>query len=177
MVEPVSNKQLVIDEILVHRLMTTQFPEWKDLPIRPVARSGWDNRTFHLGEDMLIRMPSALEYVSQVEKEQKWLPKLAPLLPLPIPVPLAIGMPTTDYPWIWSIYQWIEGDTAASGHITDLCDFATSLAQFLQALQHIDARDGPLSGLHSFYRGGSLTNYDSETRQAIIALSLKDKGQ
>ena len=83
-----------------------------------------------------------------------------------------MGDPTTDYPWKWSIYQWIDGDTAASGYITDLCDFAISLAQFLQALHALDV-DGPLAGLHSFYRGASLTYYDSETRQAISA--LKDK--
>lgn len=83
--------QLRIDETLVRRLVDTQFPKWKALPIRPVALSGWDNRTFHLGEEMLVRMPSAAEYEAQVEKEHRWLPKLAPFLPLPIPVPLAMG--------------------------------------------------------------------------------------
>lgn len=168
-----SNDKFIIDTTIAKRLIANQFPQWKELFVRPVDRSGWDNITFHLGENMLIRMPSASEYVLQVEKEQKWLPKLAPLLPLSIPVPLAMGEPTPEYPWKWSIYQWIEGETAASGHITDLYDFATTLAQFLQAFQRIDARDGPLSGLHSFFRGGSLTNYDSEARRAIIALNGK----
>ena len=40
---------------------------------------------------MLARFPSARGYAAQVDKEQYWLPKLAPFLPLPIPVPLAIG--------------------------------------------------------------------------------------
>jgi aminoglycoside phosphotransferase (APT) family kinase protein len=71
--------QLIIDEALVRRLVSTQFPQWKDLPIQPVAQSGWDNRTFHLGEDMLVRMPSAAAYASQVDKEQRWLLKLAPI--------------------------------------------------------------------------------------------------
>jgi len=86
---------------------------------------------------------------------------------------LAIGEPTEAYPWKWSIYRWLEGEAAASGHIDDLCDFATSLAQFLMALQSIDPTGGPTPGLHSFYRGGPLTAYDAETRQAIKILNNK----
>lgn len=163
----------IIDDTLVRHLVATQFPQWKDLPIRPVALDGWDNRTFHLGERMLVRMPSAVDYVAQVEKEQQWLPKLAPFLPLPIPVPMAIGEPANGYPWKWSIYGWLEGESAAFAHITDLRDFAINLAQFLIALQCIDTTDGPLAGPHSFYRGGALTTYDVETRQAITTLKSK----
>lgn len=163
-------KQVIIDEPLVRRLVATQFPQWKDLPIWPVAVGGWDNRTFHLGQDMLVRMPSDADYALQVEKEQRWLPKLAPLLPLPIPVPLAMGRPTEEYPWQWSIYQWLSGENAANAPIPDLNRFATSLAEFLIALQRIDAADGPPPGLHSFYRGGSLATYDAETRQALAIL-------
>lgn len=167
----INNTKLVVDDSLVRRLVSAQFPHWKDLPVKPVAQSGWDNRTFHLGEDMLVRLPSAADYTAQVEKEQQWLPILAPLLPLPIPVPLAMGEPAESYPWKWSIYAWLEGETAASGHIADLSEFATSLGQFLLALQHIDSANGPLPGPHSFYRGGALTTYDAETRQAIDILN------
>jgi aminoglycoside phosphotransferase (APT) family kinase protein len=162
-----------IDEALVRRLVTVQFPQWKDLPVRPVALSGWDNRTFHLGEEMLVRMPSAADYALQVEKEQRWLPKLAPSLPVAIPIPLAIGEPTGDYPWKWSIYRWLEGETAAAATPADLAVFAADLAQFLTALQRIDTTDGPLPGLHSFYRGGSLTHYAMEVKQALAALNGK----
>jgi aminoglycoside phosphotransferase (APT) family kinase protein len=154
-------KELIINETLVHRLVATQFPQWNNLPVRPVAVSGWDNRTFHLGEQMLVRLPSAAHYAAQVEKEQQWLPILAPLLPLPIPVPLAMGEPAEGYPWKWSIYRWLEGEAATSGNIADLSDFAVSLAQFLTALQRIDATGGPQSGPHSFYRGGALATYDT----------------
>ncbi len=167
------NKPLKIDVALVHRLVAAQFPQWKDLSIRPVAFSGWDNRTFHLGEHMLVRMPSAAEYAAQVEKEHKWLPRLAPFLPLPIPEPLAIGESAIGYPWRWSIYRWLDGDTAVSAHISDLRAFAASLAHFLIALQQIDPTGGPLPGPHSFYRGGALTVYDTETREAITALKGK----
>ncbi len=163
--------QAVIDDALARRLVTTQFPQWADLPIRPVSAGGWDHSSFHLGEHMMVRLPNAAEYSAQVDKEHRWLPRLAPSLPLPIPTPLAMGEPASGYPWKWSIYRWIEGDTAALGRIDDLSDFATSLAQFLIALQRIDPTDGPRPGPHNFYRGGSLATYDAETRQAITVLN------
>lgn len=108
-----NNEPLKIDTTLVHRLITKQFPQWTDLMIQPVALSGWDNRTFHLGDNMLVRMPSAAEYALQVEKEQQWLPKLAPFSPLSIPEPLVIEQPAESYPLKWSLYRWLPGDPAA----------------------------------------------------------------
>jgi aminoglycoside phosphotransferase (APT) family kinase protein len=150
-----------------------QFSKWANLPIRSVEFDGHDNRTFHLGEHMLVRLPSSAKYAQQVEKEHKWLPKLAPFLPLPIPVPLAMGVPADGYPWHWSVYQWLEGEIATIERIVDLQQFAITLAQFLVALQQIDTTYGPVPGAHNFFRGGSLTVYDRETRQAIIDLNNK----
>lgn len=62
------------DESLVSRLVAAQFPQWKNLSIQSVANQGWDNRTFRLGEKMLVRLPSAEKYAQQVEKEHHWLP-------------------------------------------------------------------------------------------------------
>lgn len=167
------NNTLNIDIDLVRYLITTQFPQWKNLPIRSVSRSGWDNRTFHLGDRMLVRLPSAPVYAVQVEKEHRWLPILAPLLPVQIPVPLAMGEPGGGYPCRWSIYQWIEGESAATASIKDMDSLAISLAQFLTAFERIDSTDGPLPGLHSFHRGGSLKHYDEEMKRAIAVLNKK----
>ncbi|RWO74226.1 MAG: aminoglycoside phosphotransferase family protein [Mesorhizobium sp.] len=169
MLEP----EVTIDTALVSRLVATQFPRWKDLAVRPVASGGWDNRTFHLGDHMLVRLPSAAAYALQVEKEHRWLPRLAPLLPLPVPVPLAMGAPVDDYPWHWSVYRWIEGETATLERIASLPQFAAGLAQFLVALQRIDPAGGPAPGQHNFFRGGPLSVYDGETRQAIATLDGK----
>jgi aminoglycoside phosphotransferase (APT) family kinase protein len=159
-----------IDADLVRRLIAAQFPQWAELPIKPVEFGGWDNRTFHLGEEMSVRLPSAAGYAAQVEKEHRWLPRLAPHLPLPVPVPLAMGAPSDDYPWHWSVYRWLDGEAATLENIDDLREFALTLAQFLTALYQVDPTGGPPPGPHSFYRGGSLTVYDAETRQAIAAL-------
>ena len=117
-----------------------------------------------------MRLPSAAAYAPQVEKEHRWFPKLAPLLPLPIPVPLAKGAPGEGYPYPWSVYRWIEGETAATACIATTVQFATDLARFLIALYRIDPAGGPPPGRHNFFRGGPLTVYDGETRQAIAAL-------
>ena len=162
-----------IDVSLVHQLIITQFPEWANLTIKPVEFSGWDNRTFHLGEYMTVRLPSNAEYAEQVEKEQYWLPKLAPYLPLPISTPLAMGNPGKEYPLHWSIYKWLDGDTASIERINDLNQFAIALAEFLVALQQCDATGGPLPGEHNFYRGGDLAIYEAETREAIKTLGDK----
>lgn len=162
-----------INAFLVHKLISSQFPQWSHLPIAPVKQGGWDNRTFHLGEHMSVRLPSAAEYADKVEKEQYWLPKLAPHLPLQIPKPFAMGSPIKEYPFRWSIYQWIDGETASPENILDWDQFATKLAHFLIALQHIDTTGGPVAGAHNFYRGGSLQIYDAETKQAIMELGDK----
>lgn len=91
-------ERLGIDAERVSRLVQAQFPRWAHLSVTPVAHGGWDNWTFRLGPDMVVRLPSAAEYALAVPKEQQWLPILAPSLPLPIPVPLALGRPTPNYP-------------------------------------------------------------------------------
>ena len=166
-----------IDEQLARRLVDGQFPQWAALPITAVAHGGVDNRTFRLGEEMTVRLPSGDWYALQVEKEQRWLPVLAPRLPLPIPAPLAQGAPAEGYPYAWSVYRWLDGEIASERRIGDLTTFATTLAGFLVALRRVDASDGPGPGRHSFFRGGPLETYADETINAIEALGDEIDGE
>jgi aminoglycoside phosphotransferase (APT) family kinase protein len=159
-----------IDAGLVKRLIATQFPQWSELPVVPVEVDGWDNRTYRLGDEMAVRLPTAEGYTPAVDKEHRWLPVLAPLLPFPIPAPLAKGAPGDGYPFSWSIRRWLDGQTASLDRINELSTFATSVADFILALQRIDAAEGPQAGAHSFYRGASLAHYDAETRRALAVL-------
>ncbi|MDP8914324.1 MAG: aminoglycoside phosphotransferase family protein [Pseudomonadota bacterium] len=159
-----------IDAALVRRLIRAQFPRWADLPVEPVAFGGWDNRSFRLGERMVVRLPSDGIYAPQVEKEQHWLPLLAPMLPVAVPVPLAMGQPGEGFAWPWSVYAWLEGETADRSPIGDLRSFAASLAGFIKALQRIEPTGGPPPGPHNFGRGGPLSVYDAEARRAIALL-------
>jgi aminoglycoside phosphotransferase (APT) family kinase protein len=160
----------LIDIELVRRLIRDQFPQWADLEVRPVPAPGWDNQTFRLGDTMSVRLPTAEPYALAVAKEHRWLPVLAPHLPVPIPVPLGRGVPGDGYPHPWSVYRWLDGEPALGTPIDDLTAFARDVAEFLVALQAIDATGGPEAGRHSWFRGGPLAVYDAETRAAIEAL-------
>jgi aminoglycoside phosphotransferase (APT) family kinase protein len=162
--------RLGVDEGLVRRLVAAQFPRWAHLPVRRAVPSGWDNQTFRLGDALSVRLPSAIEYAPAVEKEQRWLPVLAPHLPLPIPAPMGCGRPGEGYPCPWSVYGWLDGEPASVDNIGDLAEFATALADFLTALRQVDPANGPEPGLHNWFRGGPLTTYDDQTRSAIERL-------
>jgi len=120
---------------------------------------------------MSVRLPSAERYSLQVDKEQKWLPILSQKLPLPIPIPLAKGEPNHKYPYNWSIYEWIDGDTATSERIDDMSKFATALGGFLIALRRINTSGGPGPG--PGHRGGDLNVYNEQTQKAIEILRSK----
>ena len=156
----------------VEALIAEQFPQFADLPIRSVDHGGNDNRTFRLGNEMSIRLPSAEEYVRQVEKEQKWLPRIAPHLPLPIPQPIAMGKPSACYPWSWSIYKWLEGESANTLALSDayLEAIAVQLAHFLKVFHQFDADGAPAPGLHNWWRAAHTSLYDAETRSLIEML-------
>lgn len=159
-----------MNALLASHLVATQFPEWKSLSVHPLRPVGWDHRSFRLGSEMVIRMPSSEAYAPQVEKEHEWLPFFKPLLPLTIPEPIAMGKPAEVYPWKWSIYRWIEGDVVGMAPIADWDGFAATLAHFLLTFQNLDSAGGPPPGAHNFYRGGALSTYDAETRRAIARL-------
>jgi aminoglycoside phosphotransferase (APT) family kinase protein len=159
-----------IDVSLARRLIDSQFPQWSQLPVAPVEVDGWDNRTFRLGSELTVRLPSGPWYAMQVDKEQRWLPVLARQLPLPIPLPVARGEPDAGFPYPWSVYRWLDGEPASTAQIDDLPAFASALAGFLTALRRVDATGGPAPGQHNFFRGGPLGTYAEETLRAIDAL-------
>jgi aminoglycoside phosphotransferase (APT) family kinase protein len=152
---------------VVSCLLRAQFPDWAALDIRPVELDGWDNTTFRLGDAMSVRVPSDDRYVDQIDKEHRWLPVLARHLPCPIPEPLARGEPGCGFPRPWSVYGWIDGDSAALAPVRDLERLADDLAGFLRALQHVPSADGPPAGSHSFNRGGPLSVWNEETLSAL----------
>jgi aminoglycoside phosphotransferase (APT) family kinase protein len=159
-----------IDAALARRLVDAQFPQWSALPITGVEVDGWDNRTFRLGAELTVRLPTGAWYAKQVEKEQRWLPVLAPQLPLPIPAPVARGEPDAGFPYPWSVYRWLDGEPASDERLGDVSAFASALAGFLRALARIDATGGPVPGEHNFYRGGPLATYEREALDAVEAL-------
>ncbi len=164
--------EIATDVALVRRLLAAQLPQWAALPLAPVASSGTDNALYRLGDDLVVRLPRIAGAVGQIAKEHRWLPRLAPQLPLAIPVPLAQGTPAEGYPLPWSVYRWLAGEEATLARIPDPRVLATELAVFIAALQRIDPTDGPPSS-----RGGPLAARDTTVRSALAALDgLIDTG-
>ncbi|MET9604945.1 aminoglycoside phosphotransferase family protein [Streptomyces sp. NPDC006512] len=154
-----------IDAALVGRLVAAQFPQWAALPVTPVRSAGTDNAMYRLGEDMVVRLPRVPGAAGQVAKEQRWLPLLAPHLPLDLPVPLGEGVPGEGFGMPWSVYRWLEGGDAHDEPPADPADAATGLGRFVAALRRVDATGGPRS-----FRGGPLAGRDDDVRAAIREL-------
>ena len=75
---------------LVRRLLEDQHADLVPLPLEVLA-NGWDNLVCRLGEDLLVRLPRRALAADLVRHEQRWLPVLAPRLPLPVPAPVRVG--------------------------------------------------------------------------------------
>jgi len=159
-----------INKELVRKLVLDQFPQWSDLPVTPVPRSGWDNRTFRLGKTHSVRLPSAESYVSQVNKEQQWLPFLGERLSIATPEVQALGKPGHGYPWPWSVYKWIEGENVELNDTHNI-DLAEPLARFLTQLHSILSSDGPPPGMHNYFRGGDLQHYHQDMQSFFNLLA------
>jgi aminoglycoside phosphotransferase (APT) family kinase protein len=155
---------------LVRRLLASQFPHWAELCIEPVPSDGTENALYRLGGEMVVRLPRRPGATEQIEKLHRWLPRLAPLLPLAVPAPLAMGQPTEEYPCPWSVYAWLEGETARDPSSVDPGQAARALGHFLAALRRIDPEGGPRPGSHNFFRGVALAARDAHVRRAIEAL-------
>lgn len=156
-----------VDADLVRRLLAAQFPHLLDgdPPVSVVA-FGWDNVVLRLGADLAVRLPRRAAAADLVVSEQRWLPTLAPRLPLPVPAPLYCGVPAVGYPWPWSVIPWFDGDIAARVPPSDLGEAARALGAFLVALHEPAPADAPVNP----YRGGPLAERDDVVRERIASL-------
>ncbi|WP_144875944.1 aminoglycoside phosphotransferase family protein [Microbacterium sp. 1.5R] len=164
------SRPVEIDERLVAELVAEQFPGWVDLPVRAVTRQGWDNRTFRLGDDLSVRLPSAEAYVAGVEKESRALDFLDGRLPVSVPSVVALGEPGRGYPFPWSIRRWLQGDTVDAATGLDRRQLASDLGGVLRDLRSLPVDAGTPAGRHSFYRGAHPSVYSDEVHAALDQL-------
>lgn len=127
--------EIDIDVVLVRALLEEQHPDLAGLPLEPLA-SGWDNDIFRLGDSLTVRLPRRLMAAVLVLHEQRWLPELAPRLPLPVPVHVRTGVPSEAlaYPYAWTIGPWLPGAPLEVAPPDDLTATAVSLGAFLAAV-------------------------------------------
>lgn len=134
--------EIDIDPPLVRVLLREQHPDLAHLPLTQIGE-GWDNAVFRLGDDLAMRLPRRAATAALMEHEQRWLPELAPRLPLPIPAPLRVGRPGPGFPWPWSIVRWFHGTTATTASPRDFERLAVRLGAFIRALHQPAPGDAP----------------------------------
>lgn len=125
---------------LVRALLDEQHPDLAGLDLGLVA-NGWDNAIFRLGSDLAVRLPRRAAAAELVRNEQRWLPELAPRLPVAVPVPVRVGVPALDYPWPWSVVPWFDAVRLCDRPHPAASALADQLGEFLRAL-HRPAPDG-----------------------------------
>ncbi|MEV0681341.1 aminoglycoside phosphotransferase family protein [Actinosynnema sp. NPDC050436] len=153
-----------IPEPLVRLLLAESFPRWADLPLRRVASFGTDHVMYRLGGDMVVRLPKVDWAVEGVRHENRWLPELAPHLPVPVPEPLGLGRPAAGYPWPWAVHRWLEG--ANPEEVGEPRAFAEDVAAFIAAMRRVR-----LPGAPTTRRGDPLATRDEATRRAIADIA------
>lgn len=139
--------EVEVDEDLVRSLLRTQHPDLAEQPLA-LHETGFDNFTFRLGDALTLRLPRREAAAELVVNEQRWLPLLAPRLPIPIPAPLRVGAPSERYPWHWSVLPWLPGH--AADEETPGPEESIPFASFLRALHRPapeEAPDNPFRGV------------------------------
>lgn len=131
------DNEISIDENGVRALLEQQCPQWARLPLS-LAGAGTDNSMYRLGDDLVVRLPRTADKVRALQKEQRWLPRLAPFLTCKVPEPVHSGSPSSDFPLAWSVYRWIDGEVAGPDTVTDWGGFGADLAQFVRELHGAD---------------------------------------
>ena len=160
-----------VDPELVGALVRAQFPELAHLEPR-FADDGWDNVVYRLGPELAVRLPRRDAAHVLLLHEIRWLPFLAPRLPLPVPVPLHRGKPGEGYPYHWVIVPWLAGRSAAMVPAAARDDYAVALAAFFRAL-HVPA---PADAPRNPVRGVPLRLRDEAVRPRLRAVSAPQRG-
>ncbi|WP_406510215.1 aminoglycoside phosphotransferase family protein [Streptomyces sp. NBC_00212] len=163
--EQMHHGQHPVDDDLVRALIAGQLPQWAGLAVERFPSGGTVNAMYRLGDDMVVRLPLVEGGAPDVALEQEWLPRLAPLLPTAIPEVVGVGEPAEGYPWPWSVYRWLGGETPEAGALTEPVLVARDLAGFVTAMRSIT-----LLGAPTAHRGGGLGSLDTDTRAAIEQL-------
>lgn len=149
---------------LVEALIRDQRPDLESVEITLIG-FGWDNYSYRVGERLVARLPRREMAVGLVENEARWLPSIAPRLPLAVPVPEFVGEPGHGYPWPWTLVRFIPGVSAATSDLDhEAC--ARDLGSFLRALHHSAPADAPPNP----FRGVPLRERDGPTRERIEQL-------
>lgn len=139
-----TDTEIEITAELVRSLLQEQHPDLSGLAIREVA-GGWGNQMWRLGDELAVRMQRMDPTPELQLKERRWLPVLAPRLPLPVPIPVRFGEPSERFPKHWTVMTWVPGEPLDHGSISRGDHAADTLAGFLRALHVRAPADAPIA--------------------------------
>src|SRR3546814_14241453 len=111
------------------------------MPVRASSASGSSNWVFRLGDTLAIRLPRSDDYVADLVNEVRWLPRLAPNLPVAVPDVVAIGQPSGAFDRPWAVVSWVPGDLPLALEGSQQALLAGSLGPFLPTLHPFDTPD------------------------------------
>ncbi len=131
--------EVSINHDLIGTLLSEFLPELAGQPVEFYS-AGWDNEIHRIGGEHAVRLPRREAAAELVKNEQRWLPELAELVPLPIPAPTHDGKPAFGFPWPWSIVPWFPGVTMLHAPPVDRSTLMEQLTGFMNAL-HVTAPD------------------------------------
>ncbi|WP_299549895.1 aminoglycoside phosphotransferase family protein [uncultured Tateyamaria sp.] len=166
-----------IDGSLVSNLIANQFPDLGSLPVMAIKKQGHDNRTFRLGDELTVRLPSHPSYADAVQKEATALEALEGHLSVAVPKVFGLGGPCDAYPLPWSIRYWLAGETWENTQVLDKNSLARSLAEILVELRSAPADISLSAGKHSFYRGCHPSVYSDEVMECLKRMGDPSKAK
>ena len=157
--------EVEVTETLVGDLLEQQHPDLAGLALQEVG-FGFDNSLWRLGSALLVRLPRRLIAAELVDHEQRWLPLLAPDLPMRVPVPVRFGSASALYPWRWSIVPWLDGQPADVESVADQITAGRQLGAFMRALHRKAPEDAPFNP----WRSVPLANRNDTFEQRLSRL-------
>lgn len=135
--------EVEVNEEVVKRLISEQFPQFAGLPVIKVDSTGTVNAIFRLGEKYCVRLPRLSWAVESLRREWDLLPIISKNVTTTVPEVIGKGRPNADYPFSWAIYGWVQGDIYDNSLICET-ETAKALAQFITELRSIQVFDNEL---------------------------------
>jgi aminoglycoside phosphotransferase (APT) family kinase protein len=160
----------------VRALLAEHFPEL-DASTARLLGEGWDNSVWAVEDRWAFRFPRRRIAIPGVEREVAVLPRLAPLLPVPIPVPTFVGEPGDRFPWPFFGAPLLHGAEPADAGLTEdeRVALGAELGRILRSLhaqETLDSVDPDRTLPVDFNRRADMPYRVSRVRDRLLDLPL-----
>jgi aminoglycoside phosphotransferase (APT) family kinase protein len=160
--------QLSVSPTMVRDLVNEQFPQWRGLPVEPLASAGTVNAIFRIGTRHVARFPLQPTDIESARRslraEADAARELVGRTRFATPEPVGLGEPGAGYPLPWSVQTWLAGVPATVEDPGGSIAFAHDLAEFVLGVRSIGTRGRTFGGGG---RGGDLRSHDSWMRTCL----------